>query len=294
MELSEGNEPVLCESSVLGNFSPANPPGVLPQVAFLPEPEEFMQITAYQPFLEEIQKERLCEVDRITAHVELSLNELIQKADEEIGKIGLEIEKKMPGAEGRLVIAENRHDELRVRRDQRKQDLERERSLSLQGIERITSVLVFPHPDREDSEVKHLRQNLETEATAMKVVIEYEQARGCHVNDIHKKNLGYDITSLDPDSGELRLIEIKGISAATGTVLLTPNERHVAEDRRDCYWLYIVTSCNSSPELQEPIKDPANFPWREIKKVDHYQLEVNALTRPMEVRENTPPYGDTP
>ena len=294
VELSEGNEPVLCESSALGNFSPANPPGVLPQVAFLPEPEEFMQTTAYQPFLEEIQKERLCEVDRITAHVELSLNELIQKADEEIGKIGLEIEKKMPGAEGRLVIAENRHDELRVRRDQRKQDLERERSLSLQGIERITSVLVFPHPDREDSEVKHLRQNLETEATAMKVVIEYEQARGCHVNDIHKKNLGYDITSLDPDSGELRLIEIKGIGAATGTVLLTPNERHVAEDRRDCYWLYIVTNCNSNPELQDPIKDPAHFKWREIKKVDHYQLEVNALTRPMEVRENPPPYGDIP
>jgi len=24
-------------------------------------------------------------------------------------------------------------------------------------------------------------------------------------------------------------------------MLLSPNERRVAEDRRDCYWLYVVT-----------------------------------------------------
>jgi len=292
--ISENTEPVLCESSVLGNFSPANLPDTLPNVAFLPEAEEFMQIAAYQPFLEEIREERLSEVKRIDDHVELSLNELIQKADDEIGKIALEIEKKIPGAEGRLTMAENRHDELRIRRERRKQELERQRSLSLQGIERITSVLVLPHPDREDSEVKHLRQNLETEATAMKVVIEHEQSRGCHVSDVHKKNLGYDITSLEPNTGELRLIEIKGIGAATGTVLLTPNERRVAEDRPDCYWLYIVTNCDKNPELQDPIKNPAKFPWREVKKVAHYQLEINAMTKPMEVHENPPSYGDMP
>jgi len=30
--------------------------------------------------------------------------------------------------------------------------------------------------------------------------------------------------------------------------------------------------------LQEPIKDPAKFPWREVTKVSHYWLEVNALS----------------
>jgi superfamily II DNA or RNA helicase len=292
VELSGNAEPILCESSVLGNFVPANPPGILPSVAFLPEAEGFMQTAAYQPFLEEIRKERLSEVERIDAHVELSLNELLQKADEEIGKIAAEVEMKISGAEGRLAMAENRHDELRVRRERRRQELERQRSLSLQNIERITSVLIFPHPDREDSEVRHLRQNLETEAAAMKVVIEYEQGRGCHVNDVHKKNLGYNITSLDPNTGELRLIEIKGIGAAAGTILLTPNERHTAEDRPDCYWLYIVTNCNDKPVLQEPIKNPAKFPWREVSKVAHYQMEINAMTKPMEIHENPPPYGD--
>ena len=68
------------------------------------------------------------------------------------------------------------------------------------------------------------------------------------------------------------------------------NERHVAEDRpvcrstgrRDCYWLYVVTDCKSQPKLQDPIKDPARFPWhearlprrpdlrrRQVKKVEH-------------------------
>jgi len=42
------------------------------------------------------------------------------------------------------------------------------------------------------------------------------------VYDVHEKNLGYDVTSLDLGSGELRLIEVKGLGAATGTILLTP------------------------------------------------------------------------
>ncbi len=65
--------------------------------------------------------------------------------------------------------------------------------------------------------------------------------------------------SLDSNSGELRLIEVKGLAAQTGTILLTTNEKRVAEDRRDCYWLYIVTNCSGKPLLQEPIEDPARY-----------------------------------
>ena len=41
---------------------------------------------------------------------------------------------------------------------------------------------------------------------------------------------------------------------------------------------------------QEPIKDPTRFPWQEVTKVAHYWLEVNAMIRPMVVREDQPPY----
>ena len=126
----------------------------------------------------------------------------------------------------------------------------------------------------------------------MQVVLEYETAQGRQVYDVHEKNLGYDITSLDLNSGELRLIEVKGLGGAIGNVLLTPNEKRVAEDRRDCYWLYIVTDCKSAALLQNPIKDPSRFEWHEVKKVEHYYLSVDAVTRPMQIRENPAQFGD--
>jgi hypothetical protein len=111
----------------------------------------------------------------------------------------------------------------------------------------------------------------------MRVVMEYERSQGRQVYDVHEKNLGYDLTSLDLNSGELRLIEVKGLAGATGTILLTPNERRVAEDRRDCYWLYVVTDCDTNPTLQPPVKDPARLNWSEVTKVAHYCLPVDAL-----------------
>jgi len=52
-----------------------------------------------------------------------------------------------------------------------------------------------------------------------------------------------------------------------------------------------VTNCGTEPKLQEPIKDPARFEWHEVTKVAHYYLSVDALTRPMQVREESAPYG---
>jgi hypothetical protein len=139
---------------------------------------------------------------------------------------------------------------------------------------------------------KAQERRLVPETIAMRVVMDHEQEKGRQVYDVHEKNLGYDITSLDLNSGELRLIEVKGISADSGTILLTPNERRVAEDRRDCYWLYIVTSCKEVPKLEDPIKDPAWLKWHEVKKVDHCYLSVDAVTRPMEIRERIQGFGD--
>ncbi len=102
---------------------------------------------------------------------------------------------------------------------------------------------------------------------------------------MHEKNLGYDVTSLDLSTGELRLIEVKGLAGPTGVIRLSPNEKRVAEDRRDCYWLYVVTDCASKPLLQTPIADPSRLEWHEVKKIEHYYLTVDALTQPMQFSE---------
>ena len=291
VELTENGEPGLREPNVLGNFSPAQPPRELPAVAIAPEASAWLHANALQPFLEETRRERIAEVGRIAEHVELSLTELLLKADEEIGKANEDRERGVAGADGRLAQAENRHADLLARRERRRKELEQQGALTLQAVERMASVLVLPHPEREAADIRRMQPNPETEATAMRVVMEYEQARGRQIYDVHEKNLGYDVTSLDLNSGELRLIEVKGLAAAAGSILLTPNERRVAEDRRDCYWLYVVTNCAADPVLQEPLKDPARLAWHEVKKVAHYYLSVDALTKPMKVREDEERYG---
>lgn len=278
VEISATDEICLREPSILGDLLPAPEPSELPNVAFLDEPLSWLHEHAFQPFLDETRKDRVEETERIAAHIELSLTELLQRADNEIGRANEEIEKGVAGAEGRLAQAENRHAELFTRREQRRKQLEQQKSLTLQSVERITSILVLPHPDKETPDLRRMKPNLETESTAMRVAIDYEQTQGRQVYDVHEKNLGYDITSLDLNSGELRLIEVKGLANPTGTIILTPNERRVAEDRPDCYWLYIVTNCASNPTLKEPIKNPVRFHWKEVSKVQHYWLDVGAMT----------------
>jgi len=96
--------------------------------------------------------------------------------------------------------------------------------------------------------------------------------------DVHEKNLGYDLTSLDTESGELRLIEVKGLAGSDGSIILTPNEHRVAEDRRDCYWLYVVTDCGADEPRLHVHRDPARLGWREVTQVAHYRLPAGSLT----------------
>ena len=294
VELAGDATPCLRGPDLLGNLSPTVPPAALPDVASLPEAASWLNEHALTPFLDEVRTERLDEIDRVAEHVELSLTEVLQRIDDEIGRAQEELDNEVAGAEGRLAQAEARHAEVLARRERRREELGRQRAVTLQGVERLASALILPHPERDTLDVRRLRPHPETEMTAMRVVMEHEADRGCQVYDVHEKNLGYDVTSLDLQSGELRLIEVKGLAGPTGSILLTPNERRVAEDRRDCYWLYVVTECATAPNLQQPIPDPARYPWHEVTKVAHYYLSVNALQQPMEIRETERGYNAEP
>ena len=63
------------------------------------------------------------------------------------------------------------------------------------------------------------------------------------------------------------LIEVRGLAAARGTILWSPNVKRVAEDRRDCYWLYAMTGCAGQPILHHSIHDLIQYDWHEVKKV---------------------------
>ena len=124
-----------------------------------------------------------------------------------------------------------------------------------------------------------MRPNLETENVSMRAAMEHERAQGRSPKDVSAENRGYDISSVDPASGELRLIEVKGLAAGAdnGEILLTPNERRVAEDRPDCYWLYVVVNCAENPRLLPPTPNPARIPMSPVSKIKHYRLRLRDL-----------------
>ena len=167
VELNDAGEPRLVGQDLLGNLTPAAAPDILPAVAELPEADAWLHAHALRSFLEETRAERTAEVQRIAAHVELSLTELLQRADLEIGHAAEAVSQGVTGAEGRFAQAENRHDVLSARRQRRLDELNRQSSVSLQDVERMTTVLVLPHPERDAPEVSNLRPNLETERIAM-------------------------------------------------------------------------------------------------------------------------------
>ncbi len=71
---------------------------------------------------------------------------------------------------------------------------------------------------------------------------------------------------------------------------LTEVKSPIADDCRDCYWLYIVRNHTTRPDHQEPIKDPGS-PRHEVTKMAHYYLSVDALTKTMQLRKQSPGYG---
>ncbi len=229
---------------VLGDLSPTPAPEDLPAVASIPEATSWLNEQALTPFIDEVRTERLAEIDRVAEHVELSLTEVLQRIDDEIGRAHDELEHEVTGAEGRLAQAETRHAEVLARRERRREELGRQRAVTLQGVERQASALILPHPERETLDVRRLRPHPETEMTAMRVAMDHEAARGRQVSDVHEKNLGYDVTSLDLQSGELRLIEVKGLAGPTGSILLTPTS--AAWPRTDA----TATGCTWSPTAQ--------------------------------------------
>jgi len=130
VELADGAEPRLHEPTALGNLIPADSPDGLPGVAELPEAKPWLHEHALRPFIEEVRTERVAEIDRIADHVELALTELLQKADDAIGRAQAEIDRGVQGAEGRLAKAEQQHAEYMARRDRRRRELQQQRSLS--------------------------------------------------------------------------------------------------------------------------------------------------------------------
>lgn len=181
-------------------------------------------------------------------------------------------------------------------------DLKRTRTERMAGLERLTiarsgaarhlaTALVLPRklgelPDTQfaaDDAVKR-----ESELAAMRLVLEYESARGWEpfdVSDLHDR-CGFDIRSLgpvDPATGQrpVRRIEVKG-RVRGQPIRLTTNEWLKARQLAESYYLYVVWNPREIGAGPKIVQDPGHTlenVAREVRAISGYELPAIEIDR---------------
>ena len=86
----------------------------------------------------------------------------------------------------------------------------------------------------------------------MTEVMAAERALGRHPRDVSAEKVGYDIESLDPKSGHLHFLEVKGRVDIADAITVTTNEALVGLNAGDRFVLAIVR-IGSAGFAQEPV-----------------------------------------
>jgi hypothetical protein len=238
---------------------------------------------ALEPFLEEIQQTRLKEIDTISAHMEISLNELIHRQNLRMAELlsGNQSREANPLLAANVKQVEDKLDELNNRLEKRQREIERERFCTISDIQHHGRGWVLPHPERAAPQIAAMVKDDEIEKIAIQCVMAHEEARGWRVTSVESENRGFDLISRrshpeDPETAvEVRFIEVKGRSGIGG-VALTTNEFKTAERLKTDYWLYVVFNCAGEPDVRK-IQNPARLDWQALVKIEHYSTQASTI-----------------
>ncbi len=269
------------QPTIFLDLSPAPASTPTPDGAGLPArdavEQELIQKSLSQ-FLGEIDCQRRKETEVISRHIEISLNELINRQNLRMAEL---LESQQAGDTSPLIAAnikttEDRLFELNARLERRREELRQERHCTITDIQPLGRAWVLPHPERQTPTVRSFIRDDEIEKIAVQAVIAHEEAQGRQVISVEQENRGFDLISRrphpeDPQTAiEVRFIEVKGRSAI-GEVALTTNEYKTAERLKKDYWLYVVYDCAKMPKIH-PIQDPVRLGWEPLVKIEHYHV----------------------
>jgi hypothetical protein len=251
---------------------------------------------ALQPFLAEVASGRQKEIDTISRHLEISLNELIHRQNLRMAELHSESQRAdaSPLTAANIKTTEDRLDELNARLEGRRTELQRERHAAIADIQRLGRAWVLPHPERASAGVAPFVRDEEIERIAIEAAMAHERAEGREVESVEADNRGFDLISRrphpeDPKTAlEVRFIEVKG-RAERGEVALTANEYRTAQRLGVDYWLYVVFHCATQPSINV-LRDPAKLEWEAVVKIEHYRLKVDSKTKPLTLRQDEAPY----
>jgi len=238
---------------------------------------------ALQPFLEEVAAEREKEVETISRHMEISLNELIHRQSLRMADLHSQQQSgdNNPLTSANIKTTEDKLDELNGRLESRREALQQERNCAITDIHHQGRAWVLPHPERTSPGIASMVRDEEIERIAIQAAIAYEKERGWVATSVEQENRGFDLISRrphpeDPQTAiEVRFIEVKG-RASVGEIALTTNEYKTAERLKTDYWLYAIFNCASRPEVR-PVQDPSRLGWQPIVKIEHYHVGAQVI-----------------
>jgi hypothetical protein len=261
---------------LIASDSPGQPPSE--SLPGRPAVERYLVEQVLLPFLSEVTAERHKENQIVREHVELSLQEIINRQQLSMAELVTRHEAgdPTPGLAGNVKQAEDTLEELNARLETRRRDLEMEKHCKIEDTQHLGQAWVLPHPEQSKPSIAPMVRDDEIEKIAVRVSMEHEKRNGWLVESVEAENRGFDLISRKPHpeddrvSTAAKFIEVKGRSAV-GEVALSANEYRTAQRLGDDYWLYVVFNCGSDPELHL-IRNPAKMGWKPVRVVEQYHV----------------------
>ena len=213
------------------------------------EPTVLAYATAHlaRGHLDEVRDRRLPEIDKVQREVEARLKAEIKYWDNRAMELR-ETERAGGKARQGWQNAQRRADAISDRLQARLARIERERFISAAAPKVQGGMIVLPagllRAREAGTSASMFSQDAEArravELAAMRVVMETERALGNEPRDVSAEKIGYDVCSLDPDTGHLRFIEVKGRVNGADTVMITRQELITSLNKPDQFILALV------------------------------------------------------
>lgn len=202
--------------------------------------------------LERVTHRRNDQITKTKQAVQERLTKEINYWDRRVAELKRDVERGKVNARLNMQRAQHRADDLANRLENRKHQLDQAKQITTRPPAIVGGALIIPigclsegKPDQ-DHDLRSI-----TETIAMQEVMQKEAELGNHPKDVSQHNLGYDIESLDPETGRLRFIEVKGRRVDANTVTISKNEILTGLNCGEHYFLVVVPIDNQ--KAQEPI-----------------------------------------
>lgn len=207
--------------------------------------------------LAQVKARREALIDKTVAAVHERLTKEINYWDKRAAELRQQEKEGRINVRLNAELAQRRADDLSARLARRKEELAQERQISATSPVVIGGAVVVPlglllgertPPELLDRQV--------VEAIAMQAVLQAETALGHDPRDVSRENLGYDLESHDPRSGQLRFIEVKGRRAGAETVTVTHNEIMRAFNAPEQFILALVEVADGQAQPPRYVRRP--------------------------------------